>query len=72
MILSCANKFVVQKVSFSPHIRCNSGDILSISKTSLMEKLKEKDCELYNIILQKEKVEPDQMVAMYIGDSIDE
>lgn len=41
-------------------------------KTSLMEKLKEKDCELYNIILQKEKVEPDQMVAMYIGDSIDE
>lgn len=41
-------------------------------KTSLMEKLKEKDCELYNIILQKEKVEPAQMVAMYIGDSIDE
>lgn len=40
-------------------------------KISLMEKLKEKDCELYNI-LQKEKVETAQMVAMYIGDGIDE
>lgn len=41
-------------------------------KISLMEKLKEKDCELYNIILQKEKVETAQMVAMYMGDGIDE
>ena len=40
-------------------------------KISLLEKLKEKDCELYNI-LQKEKVETAQMVAMYIGDGIDE
>lgn len=40
-------------------------------KISLMEKLKEKDFELYNI-LQKEKVETAQIVAMYIGDGIDE
>ena len=44
----------------------------SDEKISLMEKLKEKDGELYNIILQKEKVETAQMVAMYIGDGIDE
>lgn len=43
----------------------------SQEKISIIEKIREKDFELYNI-LQKKEFNITQKIAMYIGDGIDE